>query len=38
VLDLADWRFRLPMMGKVQSLNLSVAAGIFLYRQIPSGR
>ena len=34
VLDLADWRFRLPMKGKVQSLNLSVAAGIFLYRQI----
>jgi len=36
VLDLSDWRFRLPMRGKVQSLNLSVAAGIFLYRQIPS--
>jgi 23S rRNA (guanosine2251-2'-O)-methyltransferase len=35
VLDLSDWRFRLPMRGKVQSLNLSVAAGIFLYRQIP---
>ncbi|MGC8528979.1 MAG: 23S rRNA (guanosine(2251)-2'-O)-methyltransferase RlmB [Leptospirillia bacterium] len=34
VLDLSDWRFRLPMRGKVQSLNLSVAAGIFLYRQI----
>ncbi len=37
VLDIADWRYRLPMKGQVQSLNLSVAAGIFLYRQIPSG-
>jgi 23S rRNA (guanosine2251-2'-O)-methyltransferase len=34
VADLADWKIRLPMLGKVQSLNLSVAAGIFLYSQI----
>jgi len=36
VADLADWRIKLPMRGKVQSLNLSVAAGIFLYSQIES--
>ncbi len=34
VADLADWKIRLPMRGHVQSLNLSVAAGIFLYRQM----
>ncbi|MDA8027910.1 MAG: 23S rRNA (guanosine(2251)-2'-O)-methyltransferase RlmB [Nitrospiraceae bacterium] len=34
VLELADWRIRLPMRGRVQSLNLSVAAGIFLYSQM----
>jgi 23S rRNA (guanosine2251-2'-O)-methyltransferase len=34
VADLADWKIRLPMKGKVQSLNLSVAAGVFLYSQI----
>lgn len=34
VYDLADWRIRLPMKGRVESLNLSVAAGIFLYSQL----
>ncbi len=37
VSDLADWRIRLPMRGRVQSLNLSVAAGIFLYSQMEPG-
>ncbi|EQD24448.1 MAG: TRNA/rRNA methyltransferase (SpoU) [Leptospirillum sp. Group IV 'UBA BS'] len=37
VADLADWRIRLPMRGRVQSLNLSVAAGIFLYSQMGPG-
>lgn len=27
-----DWRVRLPMRGRVQSLNLAVAAGVLLYR------
>ncbi len=35
VLKLADWKVRLPMLGQIDSLNLSVAAGIFLYTQIP---
>ncbi len=31
-------KVRLPMRGQIDSLNLSVAAGIFLYTQIDMGR
>lgn len=34
VLQLSDWVVSLPMHGKVASLNLSVAAGVFLYAQM----
>ncbi|MCX8160900.1 MAG: hypothetical protein N3G18_08215 [Candidatus Saccharicenans sp.] len=30
-LELADYRIRIPMVGMVQSLNLSVSVGIILY-------
>ncbi|MCR4396794.1 MAG: hypothetical protein NUW07_08715 [Candidatus Saccharicenans sp.] len=30
-LDLSDYRLRIPMVGMVQSLNLSVSVGIILY-------
>lgn len=30
-----DFLLRLPMLGKVESLNLSVAAGILMYRLLP---
>lgn len=33
VLQISDWIVSLPMHGKVASLNLSVAAGVFLYAQ-----
>ncbi|WP_038505275.1 23S rRNA (guanosine(2251)-2'-O)-methyltransferase RlmB [Leptospirillum ferriphilum] len=33
VLQQSDWKVSLPMRGKVSSLNLSVALGIFLYAQ-----
>ena len=32
VADTCDWRVRLPMHGRVDSLNLSVAAGVLLYQ------
>ena len=35
VLQQSDWTVALPMYGQVASLNLSVAAGIFLYSQHP---
>jgi 23S rRNA (guanosine2251-2'-O)-methyltransferase len=38
VLKISDWKVRLPMRGQIDSLNLSVAAGIFLYTQIDMGR
>jgi len=31
VLKLCDVRAKLPIVGQVQSLNVSVAAGIFMY-------
>ncbi len=34
VLQQSDWKVSLPMRGKVSSLNLSVALGIFLYAQM----
>ncbi|MHB1758060.1 MAG: 23S rRNA (guanosine(2251)-2'-O)-methyltransferase RlmB [Leptospirillum sp.] len=37
VLKISDWKVRLPMRGQIDSLNLSVAAGIFLYTQIDMG-
>lgn len=33
-LDLADYVIKIPMMGMVQSLNLSVSVGIILYEAI----
>lgn len=34
LLKMADLRARLPIMGQVQSLNVSVAAGIFMYEAL----
>ncbi|MCR4659818.1 MAG: 23S rRNA (guanosine(2251)-2'-O)-methyltransferase RlmB [Bacteroidales bacterium] len=34
LLRMADHRAKLPMMGQVKSLNVSVAAGIFLYEAL----
>lgn len=33
-LELADYRIKIPMFGMVQSLNLSVSAGIILYEAL----
>jgi tRNA (guanosine-2'-O-)-methyltransferase len=33
-LELADFRIRVPMLGMVQSLNLSVSVGIILYEAL----
>lgn len=37
-LGLADFRIKIPMMGMVQSLNLSVSVGIILYEAIKQRR
>ena len=34
VLKLSDEVVKLPMFGKIESLNVSVASGIFLYEVI----
>ena len=34
ILDLADDRVQIPIMGKIQSLNVSVAAGLLVYEVI----
>ncbi|MBR6441566.1 MAG: hypothetical protein IKS44_05930 [Bacteroidales bacterium] len=34
LLKMADLRARLPIRGQVQSLNVSVAAGIFMYEAL----
>ena len=34
VLKLSDEMVKLPMFGKIESLNVSVASGIFLYEVI----
>ncbi len=34
VLEMADHRVRIPMLGKIESLNVSVAAGILLYEVV----
>ena len=31
-----DFLYHLPMLGKIQSLNASVAAGIIMYERIKS--
>lgn len=33
-LELCDVRVKLPMLGKIESLNVSVAAGIFIYEVV----
>jgi len=33
-LELCDTQVRLPMLGKIESLNVSVAAGIFIYEVV----
>lgn len=37
-LDLADYKIRIPMLGMVQSLNLSVSVGIILYEALRQRR
>jgi len=37
-LDLADYRIKIPMIGMVQSLNLSVSVGIILYEAMKQRR
>ena len=32
VLEKCDWSVSLPMKGKIESLNASVAAGIMMYK------
>jgi len=34
ILRLADERIKIPMMGKAESLNASVAAGVVLYEYV----
>jgi len=37
-LELADFRIRIPMLGMVQSLNLSVSVGVILYEAMKQRR
>jgi tRNA (guanosine-2'-O-)-methyltransferase len=37
-LELADFRVRIPMLGMVQSLNLSVSVGVILYEAMKQRR
>lgn len=32
--DLADYKVKIPMLGKTESLNASVAAGIMIYEYV----
>lgn len=34
VLEMADYRARIPMLGKIESLNVSVAAGVMLFEVV----
>ena len=34
VMDLADSKIKIPMLGKTESLNASVATGILLYEYV----
>ena len=34
ILDLADVKVKIPMLGKTESLNASVATGIMLYEYV----
>ena len=34
ILKLADYKAKLPMYGKIESLNVSVACGVFLYELV----
>ena len=34
VLEMADTKVKIPMQGKIESLNVSVAAGIFLFEVV----
>ena len=34
VLDLADYKVKIPMLGKTESLNASVATGIMIYEYV----
>ena len=38
ILKMADIRAKLPIMGKVQSLNVSVAAAVFMYEVLRQRR
>jgi 23S rRNA (guanosine2251-2'-O)-methyltransferase len=34
ILKIVDFKAKLPMYGKIESLNVSVACGIFLYELV----
>ena len=34
VLDLSDYKVKIPMLGKTESLNASVATGIMIYEYV----
>ena len=34
VLKIVDYKAKLPLLGKIESLNVSVATGAFLYEAI----
>ena len=34
VLKMADYKAKLPLLGDIESLNVSVACGVFLYEAI----
>ena len=34
VQDIADYKVKIPMLGKTESLNASVAAGIMIYEYV----
>ena len=34
VLKMADYKAKLPLLGEIESLNVSVACGAFLYESV----
>ena len=34
VLKMVDYKAKLPLLGEIESLNVSVACGVFLYEAI----
>ena len=38
ILDIADEKIKIPMLGKTESLNASVATGIILYEYVRNNK